>query len=122
MILRDVEQYAIYGEAEMICPDCLEEYEFYAFEVDPETLEHRALFECECEDLHLFPEYLARRMITDEDVKAQLRTSRMLYLGLSVSENRSLRAPMEVKMASVNNRSLMRYIEDFSQQSIRNLK
>ena len=106
----------------MICPDCLEEYVFYGFEVDRETLEHRVLFECQCDEMHLFPELLARRMITDEDVKEQLRISRMLYLGLAVSENRSLRAPLEVKMASVNNRSLMRYIEDFSQQSLRNLK
>ncbi|MFO8058659.1 MAG: hypothetical protein R6V10_15340, partial [bacterium] len=31
-----------------VCPDCLEDFQFVRFEVDPVTLEHRGIFSCAC--------------------------------------------------------------------------
>jgi hypothetical protein len=64
----------------MICPLCLEEYELLAFDVDPDTLEHRGLFKCACEEPAFFPEFMTRDMLLDEEDRERLRLSRLFHL------------------------------------------
>lgn len=105
----------------MICPDCLEDYRFIRFDVDPETLEHRGEFSCACMDSILFPEFITREMIEDEDLQEQLRISRLHHLACS------LKAPAKTVTSrpgvlAVGTRHLERYLETFSEHTLRTLK
>ena len=105
----------------MICPDCLEDYTFIRFDVDPETLEHRGQFSCACMDSIIFPEFITREMIDDEDLQDQLRRSRLHHLACSLhGEGRPL--PRRPGIIPVGTRHLERYLETFSEQTLRQLK
>jgi hypothetical protein len=104
----------------MICPDCLEAYEFVEFSVNPETLEHRGVFKCGCRDQLIFPEAMTREMLT-EDTEERLRMSRLLHLRRALSAGAK---PAAIKMGTIKleTRHLERYIKHFSEQSLRHLK
>lgn len=106
----------------MICPNCLEPYEFVEFDVDPDTLEHRGVFCCECFERLLFPESLTREMLSDDDLVEQLRISRLFQLRMSLNEfkkheSHALDSPTELK-----NMHLQRYIEHLSDPTLRQFK
>ena len=105
----------------MICPDCLEDYIFIRFDVDPETLEHRGEFACACMDAILFPEFITRDMIDDDDLQDQLRRSRLHHLACTL-QGQSRPAPRRPGVLAVGNRHLERYLETFSEQTLRLLK
>jgi len=106
----------------MICPDCLEEYTFIKFEVDPETLEHRGQFTCDCMEAIVFPEFITREIISDDDLKDQLRHSRLHYLACSVAENEIRTVSVSRGVINLETRHLQRYLQTFSEQSLRQLK
>lgn len=106
----------------MICPDCLEEYTFIRFDVDPETLEHRGEFSCACLDSILFPEFITREMVEDEDLQERLRLSRLHHLSCSVEGNRRRPVLPRPGALAVNTRHLERYLKTFSEQTLRMLK
>ncbi len=105
-----------------ICPDCLDEYEFSHFEVDADTLEHYGMFKCSCDVPILFPEILTREILGNDDLLDQIRISRLMHLNRSFSGG----GPITVKEINdvfmVESRHLKRYIQDFSEQSVRLFK
>lgn len=105
----------------MICPDCLEPFEFVDFSVSPETLEHRGVFKCRCSDSLVFPESVTREMLSGEDFEERLKISRLLHLRKALTADKNL---PEVKVGAIKleTRHLERYIKHFSEQSIRHLK
>lgn len=105
----------------MICPDCLEEYHFIRFNVDPDTMEHRGEFSCECMDSIVFPEFVVREILDDEDLQDQLRLSRLFHFRRSVAEEPPAQ-PARPGVLRVNTRHLERYLQTFSEQSLRQLK
>jgi len=110
------------GTLNMICPDCLEEYQFVEFDVDSATLEHRGVFKCSCPEPLMFPEFMTRHMVADEDLKEQLRRSRLFHLQCSVKAEESSGARLWRGVMQLHARSLVRYLEDFSEKSARLLK
>lgn len=106
----------------MICPDCLEDYEFVEFDVDQATLEHRGVFKCGCEEPLMFPEFMTRQMIVDEDLKEQLRRSRLFHLQRSVKSEEPSGVKLWKGVIRIHARHLVRYLEDFSEKSVRILK
>jgi hypothetical protein len=106
----------------MICPVCLNEYTLLDFDVEPDTLEHRGLFSCECSDPILFPETVTREMMTDEDLRERLRLSRLLYLRHSLDLHQPSLQPSAPRSLRLNTNHLQRYLEDVSQISLRQLK
>lgn len=106
----------------MICPKCLEDYQFIKFEVDAETLEHRGVFHCDCEKEFIFPEFLTREIIGDQDLQEQMKNSRLLHLRTSVGYSRTTAARVARQMVKAHTWRLERYIKVFSEQSIRLLK
>ena len=105
----------------MICPECLEAYEFVDFNVNPENLEHRGVFKCLCAETLVFPETMTREMLSEEDFEERLKISRLLHLRQALAQDEKL--PLcQPGAIQVETRSLMRYIEHFSEQSLRNLK
>jgi len=108
-------------EADLICPVWLDEYELLEFDVNPITLEHRGIFRCGCGDMYLFPEELTLEMIEDADIRDRLRISRMLHIGKSLAEMKARSFTTTKTAAKAETRSLIRYIEDVSAQSIRSL-
>ena len=105
----------------MICPDCLEDYTFIRFDVDPETLEHRGEFSCACMNSIYFPESITREMIDDEDLQDQLRISRLHHLSCSL-QGGGRPAPRRPGILAVGTRHLQRYLETVSEQTLRQLK
>ncbi|HUT52036.1 MAG TPA: hypothetical protein VM658_01460 [bacterium] len=105
----------------MICPDCLEAYEFVEFNVNPETLEHRGVFKCSCCDSLIFPEALTREMLWEDDIEDRLRISRLFHMRRALGKD--VKPPM-VKIGTIKleTRHLERYIRHFSEQSLRHLK
>jgi len=106
----------------MICPDCLEGYEFIRFDVDAATLEHRGVFRCACSEALVFPEFITKELIDDEDIREQLRISRRFHLQRSLAASVEPPARRAVKGMSLHHQSLTRYLEDFSEKSVRLLK
>jgi len=106
----------------MICPDCLESYEFERFDVDEATLEHRGVFTCQCEEPLLLPEFLTRAFLEDNGMSDRLTQSRMLHLRIRRGTESARKAvPVEAKALKVNNIHLERYIRVFSEQSLKHL-
>lgn len=105
-----------------VCPDCLEDFEFVRFEIDPVTLEHRGIFKCACEDETVFPEGLAREILEDEDLQDQLRTSRMLCVKNALIHHQGRQAREIPVGMEVHTRRLQSYLRDFSQKSARQFK
>lgn len=107
----------------MLCPDCLEDYEFVKFDVDNVTLEHRGIFRCRCAQEVTFPEFLSRTIISDKNIVAQLRISRLMHLSRSFKEKdkktESVLAPGTIRL---HTRHLERYLEHISNRSLRLLK
>jgi hypothetical protein len=106
----------------MICPVCLDEYVLLDFDVDHETLEHRGLFKCGCDESVLFPEYLTRTMIADEDSQDRLRLSRLFHLSQSVGQLKAAVPTFSPFMLRLKTQHLHRYLQDVSEQSLRQLK
>jgi hypothetical protein len=107
---------------DMICPDCLEEYEFLGFEVDAETLEHYGLFRCSCSGTILFPEFLTREILEDNDLLDQIKISRRMHLTQSFGGKDTITVKEIFNVIKLESRHLERYIQDFSRESIRLLK
>jgi len=108
---------------ELICPRCLDDYQFVDFDVDPRTLEHRGIFKCSCSQRVLFPERYVRVLVDDEDVLERLRISRLMALERSRQEPRTPSpGEADLEMFSASNKKLMRYLRDFSDRSVRLLK
>jgi len=106
----------------MICPDCLEDYEFIDFDIDSETMEHQGVFRCACYESNIFSEATTREMISDEDLKERLRISRLLYIRKSLTEKKKLTTSGPARAISLKMKHLQLYIQHFSEQSIRQLK
>lgn len=69
----------------------------------------------------MFPEFMTRQMVADEDLKEQLRRSRLFHLQRSVKADSS-GARLWRGVMRLHARSLVRYLEDFSEKSARLLK
>ena len=108
-------------DSEMICPQCLEDYQFVGFDVDPQTLEHRGIFKCECLEVIVFPEALTRDIIVDEDLKKRIQISRLFHLRASIGQEEQKTAPA-VSGLKLHNQHLTRYLEHISQQTFRSFK
>ncbi len=106
----------------MICPYCLEEYEFMGFEVDPRSLEHRGIFKCECKGEIVFPESLTLEMMEDNDLLERLHISRRFHMGLRLAGKRQERSVPKSEMISVHTRNLEKYLRHFSEKQMRLFK
>ncbi len=105
-----------------VCPDCLEDFEFVRFEIDPDTLEHRGIFRCACEDETVFPENLARQILHDEDLECQLRLSRMLCVKNALIRHQDRVAREITPAVELHTRRLQSYLRNFSERSTRQFK
>jgi hypothetical protein len=105
-----------------VCPDCLEDFEFVRFEIDPETLEHRGIFRCHCEDETIFPEELALEILDDEDLRYQMRISRMLCVKNALIRHQRRQTRVITPAVELHTRRLQTYLQDFSEKSARQFK
>ncbi len=102
----------------MICPNCLEDYQFIRFELHPECAEPRAIFRCDCERPAIFPvrDCLNLEMLNDE-LREQLRVFKLLSFRQALDRERQP-YPISSQSMPIRVRHLERYLSEISLKSI----
>ena len=98
----------------MVCPNCLEQYNFIKFELHPECVEPRAIFSCCCDRPAIFParDCLNLDLLNDE-LKEQLRVFKLLALRQALDRQRKP-CPFSSHAVPMRVRHLERYLSEIS--------
>ena len=102
----------------MICPNCLEDYQFTRFELHPECAEPRAIFSCSCSRPAIFPvrDCLNLEMLNDELLE-QLRVFKLLSFRQALDRERQP-YPITSQAMPIRVRHLERYLSEISLKSL----